>query len=771
MNKEDIRKDILAFSDDDSDVIMEPTGEIVFYKNGESHLCSFRQNHEGVWRVKYNDEEDISYNEFISKKLARLDVFALKLKEKRKKVDFFIDGPAHLYTRSKEVDASAMELLKQECDNFFEFGSKINFITADAGQGKSVLLKQFQYDQAERYLKKESRYLFWHIDLQGRDLVRLGEALMYDLGDLRMSGLYYPSIINLVRKKMIILAIDGFDELAAEIGGINVQSSLSNFITEMNGNGTLICASRRTFFDTEDYLKKTNIINNKDFPDLVFNELKLRDWTKKQVIEYFTAHGYAEADKIYSNILLELQNDEHHPILTRPFLLAKLEQSLDGNPQKIPIFFSNRHDKKEGIILIVEAFTKREVEKWKDRNAINQETGKPYLTFDQHIELLATIANDMWENKKDFVTKDEIELYAVLLTEKWKIPEDTREKIVRTAAAHAFLTAEDNTMKIRKFDHDEFKNYFLARALANLINDCILKNETEALHHFLYLDQLPDSVAIYCFNYINNKATVAEQVLHIFTDIIKMEWKPSYIQTNIGTLVPFLLNNLNNSSILTVESVESKKIEYSSLIFESKNIKNVTFHGGIFTNISFRNTSFDNIIFKNCEFNKIKYYDNTNKFNNVSFVNCSINSLIIPHNAKNTEMIFAPKIIASFFQRQGVSVKDTLTTEEDFSQKEPSIFKKTLLKFIFKYNQQTIQYDKDIIEEKYLGDDTDLIVNEIIPLLEKYRIIQTIDTKKSRQMKAKAFRLLVNTDVLLKSDREDIGGNYEAFWREVNNHI
>jgi hypothetical protein len=763
INKTEIRKDILAFADDDSDVIIEHSGEIMFYKNGAEQICSIKSDSQQNQQVEYNGER-LNYNEFISKKLARLDVFATKIKEKRNKIEAFVDGPAMLYTPSKSETGKALELLKKECDNFFEFGSKISFITADAGHGKSVLLKQFQYKQAERYLNKESNYLFWHIDLQGRDLVRLGEAIMYDLGELRMPGLYYPSIINLIQKKMIILAIDGFDELAAEIGGINAVSSLSNFINEMDGSGTLICASRRTFFDTGDYIKRTNIISREKPLDIIFNELKLRDWTKPEVVNYFNILDYDNSQQIYSNILRELQNDINHPILTRPFLLAKLEQSLERDAARISSFFSNHNETNDGVCLIVESFTKREVDKWKDRNATDQETGKPYLTFDQHIELLSIMAKEMWESKKDYLTKDEIELFTVLLVEDWGLSEDIKQKIVRLATSHAFLIPRDDRMNSRKFDHDEFRYYFLSRALAKIIDKCVEKRDFNELKRFLYIEQLPDSVATYCFNYVTNKEQNAEQIIHSFIEIVNKEWKPTYLQTNIGTLIPFLLNGLNNSNI-TINA----KINYSSLIFESKSIKNIKFENSLFTNVSIRNSTFENVEFVNCEFSEIKFEQkSTNTINNVLFNNCSVNSLVILDEGQVVEIAYAPLRIQYLLTKKGISTIDT--SEVQTKTKDTSVFKKSLLRFIYKYNKQMIQYEKSIREDGYLNADADTIIEKVVPLLEKHRIIEKIDTNASKQMRSDAWRLMVRMDILLQGDKEDTSNKYYPFWQEVNNY-
>ncbi len=765
MNKEEIRQDILAFADDDSDVIIEPNGDILFHKNGTEHLCSIKTKN-GIPKVLFDDRE-MNYNEFISKELARLDVFAQKIIEKRKKLEQFIDGPAILYTNKSE-NGKALELLRKECDCFFEFGSKITFITADAGHGKSVLLKQFQYLQAERYFRKESNYLFWHIDLQGRDLVRLPEAIMYDLGELRMPGLYYPSIINLVQKKMIILAIDGFDELAAEIGGTNAISSLSNFINQMKGLGTLVCASRRTFFDTGDYLKRTNIINRESNFDISFNEIKLKDWTKDQVVEYFKILAYDDPDKIYQQIFNRLHHDANHPILTRPFLLAKLEQALDSDVSQINSFFSDKNESKDGVSIIVESFMKREVTKWKDRNVTDQETGKPYLSFEQHIQLLSSIAKEMWESRKDYITKEEIEFYTVMLADEWGLSEDIKRKVVRFASSHAFLIPTDETLLQRKFDHEEFRHYFLARALAEMITKSAKTNDFFKIKRFLYVDQLPDSVALYCFNYINNRKNIAQRIIEGFVEIVNNEWKPTYLQINIGTLIPSLLHNLYNDTKILIKS----KINYSSLVFESKNIQNIMFEEGVFINISIRNTKFKNIEFVNCNFNEIRFEeDSKNLFENVIFRDSDVNSIIILYEGQTKEIAYAPKRIKDLLQQKNVIIE----TGEEVLDKDTSIttsvFKKTLMKFIFKYNKQMIQYEKNIREDKYVGGDLDLIFNKVIPFLEEYKIIMEVETKISKQNKSKAWRLSVDIEELLKCDREeDCDSMFYNFWKKVNEH-
>ena len=90
MTREEIKKDFLAFADDDSDVLFESTGEVMFYKNGTEQLCKIITCNDGITTVEYQGEK-FPYRTFIAKHLAKLDLFARKILEKRKGLKEFVD--------------------------------------------------------------------------------------------------------------------------------------------------------------------------------------------------------------------------------------------------------------------------------------------------------------------------------------------------------------------------------------------------------------------------------------------------------------------------------------------------------------------------------------------------------------------------------------------------------------------------------------------------------------------------------------------------------
>src|ERR1035441_75300 len=382
---EQFRADIAAFADDENEVIVQRDGQCIFPRGGKEITAKLVDEEDGKWVVDVEGGR-LSYRRFVSSYLARLDVFAERILAKRTPMAAFVNGHARLESVSAgNADGSAMELLDSECRTHSPFSSKVLFLTADAGHGKTVLLREYQAQQALMYLDGKSPFVFWHVDLQGRQLLRLSEALLGDLGDLRMSGLYMAGIVRLLHHRMLVLAIDGFDELAAEQGTADALGALSSLVHQLQDSGTIVAASRRTFFDTEDYSRRSGLLRKHVSSQCEFDQLHLKPWVKEQAVQFLgsikvESRSFPNPEDTYASIVEELGGNPEHPMLTRPFLLTQVARGLllyNATPVE---FIRGMHNALEGVASVVQAFVQREVsEKWKYKD-----TGEPYLTIEQH---------------------------------------------------------------------------------------------------------------------------------------------------------------------------------------------------------------------------------------------------------------------------------------------------------------------------------------------------------------------------------------------------
>lgn len=760
-----IRSEISTFADDVDDIIYESDGTIIFERIGKIYKLQLFPKGESI-AIKYEDKE-YSYKEFLAKELAHLDQFAKKIQQKDDADEelTYVDPDSLLVKVSGSQKGKALDIMRNECDQPAWLGARIVFVTADAGHGKSFLLRQFQREQVRRYLTSASNYIFWHIDLHGRELVRLNEAIMAELGELRITGLYYNSIITLIKNGLIVLAIDGFDELAAEKGGDVALGSLTNLVAELGGDGILVAASRRTFFNTQDYIQRAGLMNQKVSADCEFDEVRLQNWQEKQCVDYMNVY-YQNGQKEFDSLKSLFRSSNSHPLLERPFLFTKIV-SFANSDKKTPFEFVSHGgvNDLDSINNIIGAFVRREVTKW---STTEKDTGKPYLDFNQHMRFLSVVANEMWEEQRDNISVDTMAFILTILFDEWKTDINLRPMITRMAESHALLPVSNVSDRFRRFDHEEFRNYFLALALEKIVKDCIKKTSFGAVYSFLKLAQLPDSVSQYFVLQLNCEE--ASAILKGLLEVGQSEQKATYALPNIGTIIPYLLDKIQPDETITIDN----KVVFSSLVFENKRIKNVSFRNCTFINISFSNTKLENVMFDSCTFTDIRFnnINNDNVFVNVVIAeNCTVSKVTIYVSEEDNYSEYSPCNIDGLLHLQGIKRNAKAEEDNDQVQRVNSEYRKAVKRILNKFTISAYLYEKNIIEDPiYNSRKKDVIIEEIIPLLLKYSIIEEVETNQTHQANTRAWRLKKFSVQDIYKAEEDNASELYGFWEEVNNH-
>lgn len=758
---ESIIRDISSFVDNEVDVIPDKKGHIVFEKGGTIYeLEVLPQGDDGSIKVKYLGEV-MSYRTFLSKHLAHLDQLASKILQKNKDLgEHFVDAKANLIEADETtLSGLGMQLIEKECLEESFIGTKLSFVTADAGHGKSMLLHHFQTQQARKYLEGKSKFLFWHIDLNGRDLVRLNEAIMFELNELRFGGLYYSSILTLIRHKLIILGIDGFDELLAEMGGEMALSSITHLLEQMEGNGVIIAASRRTFFNSQDYAKRVGLLKSQSCE---FNELRICNWEKEQCVQYLETYLY-EKDEYEK--LLDVLKDSKHPVLERPYLFTKLVGMSYDAGESPASFISNGDSNLDGMDGIIESFVKREVRKWHN---YDKETGAPYLTLDQHIELLSNIALEMWNDQRNAMSIEMIQIIVSLLLEKWNIEVSRKPKITEMVKAHALLVNVEGKSSLRKFDHDEFRHYFLARALCDLMKKCIEEKSSQIFRNVFSKAQMPDAVALFVTSRLNEKKRlIASKLLQ---KLGAEEWKATYLQQNIGTFLPFLLDGIRPQETLEV----GPKYVFSSMALSNKRIENVVFNQCDFINVTLSDTTICNCRFVHCSFTNLRIVVDNNHFEDVLVEeSCSVDKLSLIRTDGLDEVEYVPEYIFAMLQSIGFKLNGNGSNKkEDLNVEIGNLeFYKSVKRLLNKFNQSPCIYEKNIQEShKYGFKNPDMVLNDILPLMVKHQIIESREGQKAKQAGTVCWYLKAQSVDEIFMGEVQSQSKYAAFWREVQHH-
>lgn len=718
MELDELMADLSAFADEEEDVAVDADGSFVLIRSGKELAGRLFVDAEG--RVQVQREGGVtSYRRFLTHDLARLDVFAERLVARRAPVSAFVDGRVLVHRPAEEPElGSALDVLALECDEAPAFAARIAFITGDAGHGKTALLRERQHRQALAFLEGRASSIFWHVDLQGRQLLRLSEALMGDLGDLRITGMWMPSIVRLMRHRALVLAVDGFDELAAEQGGTDALGALASLLTQLGGRGVVVAAARRTFFDTEDYLKRAGLMGRALRSPCQFDQLSLLEWSKSEGVAFLSRveHGgrrISDPGTAYDAIAAELGDVANgHPIVTRPFLLAQVARALLEYDITPADFMRSADDPLSGVAKVVQAFVRREVQqKW-----VYADTGEPYLSVEQHMELLADVAEEMYRSQKDRLDLDVIETLATLLVDKWGVDPARRQQILEMVRMHVLLVRPPNAAgQVRAFDHPEFRDYFIAYALRTHLERVMSGQDASELARYLSIAQISDATARYVCSMIDRREGRVESLLRGLEDVVAREWKPTFLQINVGTLLAFALDGV----AFTEPAVFSGRVVYSSLVLERSRLRNVRLVNGSFVNVSLAGAVWEDVTLEACNLGELSL-DELTAFTKVDFVRCPIDGVRRTVVDEDEIREYAPVRIARLLGEVGVRFEGEVTPAPELPFEE-SPQQKLLRRLLRVYNRTTVVSDKQLIHR--FRQHQPVVFGELLPLLERHGVI------------------------------------------------
>jgi hypothetical protein len=755
----EVQADVAAFADDDEDVIIEQSGQCLFVRAGKELSFQLVADEEQRLIVELNGDR-MPYRRFLSHYLGQLPVFAERILAKREPVPAYVDSAAILESTARgPLEARALELVGEQTSSAPAFVSRVAFLTADAGQGKTALLRQFQHEQAGRFLEGLSPFLFWHVDLQGRQLLRLSEALMGDLADLRVSGLWMSAVVRLIRHRALVLAIDGFDELAAEQGGSDALGALAVLVQQLEGRGTIVAASRRTFFDTDDYVRRARLVSRVGAGDCEFNQISLLPWRPEDARAYLGGVGFDDRmfehpDEAYEEIVTELGSAQH-PMVTRPFLLTQVARALLRYEMSPGAFIRGMDDPLRGVGAVIEAFVDREVaEKWK-----NKETGEPFLDRGQHLRLLADVAEEMFRAQRSTIDLDVLETITALLLDEWDIPPSGRQQILEMVRIHVLLTPPPGgDFNQRGFDHEEFRDWFTAYALKDRL--LRLHRDGEAVSHgLLSVAHLSDSTARYVCALIDRSAALTQEVLSGLLELVQREWRPTYLQMNAGTIVPFLLDGVAPHD----QFVVSGGLVYSSLVHENKRLTRVVIEGGSFINASLANVEWRDVHLRDCNLGEITF-DRSATYERVVITDCRIDGVrILDGDEERRE--YAPDRIRSALRRLGVAVEssEVAPTADGDTVAEEGDYRKLVRKVLNLFRRTTF-LPESIVAQRFHRNPAP-VFRELLPLMEKFELIEERPWR--GRGKQKAWGLLRTLEDIERADG-DTSHPLSSFWRAVD---
>lgn len=427
------------------------------------------------YEVRYENGQRLSYSQFLAG-LADLDELASKIilmasTHRRRSarrirgmdvypfdwyVDSFVVDPYATQTERVEAMLALQTLVDDPLD---DAATQVVFLTAQAGQGKSLLLQRFNTVQAERYRSRKSSRLTFYVDAQGRGLAQLNEAIALRLNELDIS-IPHAGIPVLVREGLVVLIVDGFDELIGSRGSYDdAYSSLSTFLHQLDGRGKFVAAARSTYF-AQQYANRVGLLRGAGLGGVAYSlqHLRLCEWTDREKREFASVAQKALGErgkgltKQFERVLArDDTNVMGRPLFCRDVVLLLTEGETAAI---IPT------DGQNLVRVISDGIIERET-----RQKLLDSSGRQLVPPTLLREYFEQLAGEMWDLETREVDDQSARALMEVLLEDAGVSGEAFD-IVTGRLAFLALLAVGRRRDLVEFEHELFFGHFLSGKLA-----------------------------------------------------------------------------------------------------------------------------------------------------------------------------------------------------------------------------------------------------------------------------------------------------------------
>ena len=445
-------------------------------------------------------------------------------------------------------------------------------------------------EQAKRFKAGKATWLLLPISLGGRPFLRFDDVVVGELVNrLRFQHLYYDAFLELTKLGVLVPAFDGFEEMFIESSSGEAVSALGNLVQHLQSSGSVLIAARKAYFEFHNFRTQARLFDAIQSHSVTFSRLTLRRWQREQFRQYCNRRGLRSGDSLYRKVAERL--GKGHPLLTRAVLVKKLVDIAMELPSTDAVLERIGSDPDEYFVDFVTTIVEREAEeKWLDRSG---EAAQPLLTVADHFDLLAMIACEMWEMRSDTLKRDYLELVTDVFTSDRKFSPEIDRQIRKRLPEHSLLALVSGTGDMLAFDHDDFRRFFLGRALGQLL----LGESDEELASWLNIAAVPaDTVDAAC-RYTVQEGVAPKATIERVVGIGQQAPTTSYMKENSGSIA------------LTLTGLGAeRRIVLQGLVFPPEALVGIRLAGVRVDDCEFQATSLRNARIVDCEFRRCRFH-------------------------------------------------------------------------------------------------------------------------------------------------------------------
>jgi hypothetical protein len=748
MNIQDFKRVLSSFADKQEDIQFEK-GSFIGTIRGKDIIGDFKQREDNLFIIE--DGIEYAVREWIGLRLADLDTLAKKILELIPEERDFVQpkgaylNDINITPDDCEIDIESVPAQMTEVLSHHVFGTtKILYLTSDAGEGKSTLINYIARQQASLFLSKQTKWLFVPIPLAGRPFLRFDDIVIASLTNkLRFRSFYYESFIELIKLGLIVPGFDGFEEMFVQGSTGEALTATGNLVSNLNSSGTILFATRKAYFENKGFSTQAKLFDSLNNTSITFEKVSIKRWDRAKFIEFANKKKLKDAEKIYELISKKIGSTDH-PIITRPVLVNKLisvlcectnQEEVIEKLTKSTSYFPN----------FVDTIIEREVqEKWIDTSG---EPFKPLISHEQHYILLSLIAEEMWLNSVDELSDQFFDLITELFAENNNILAKTGDQIKERIKQHALIVSSSSGSKHYKFDHDEFKEFFLGIAIA----DKLKVHDINGVISVFKRGKLPSQTLEVVIEKMHLEGIEIQRIISELCEKLKSESIVSTIKENIAGMAIKLINNKT-----FIDKIEFDAFFFPANSLSGVNISNVKFYNCYFQETSLMKSKISCCVFNKCHFERLEITPAKTEISETEIIDSKITSI---YNPEGEYSLYSPIQIINFLKKLGITIGEeegiiSESQEEIHSDERLILFEKVIRRFM-----RSTQINENILKLK-LGGKYEYFMKEILPELKARGIIEEVEYIGSGSQKR--FRLAAKYTEIDNS-LKTCEGSYEKF--------
>ena len=590
--------------------------------------------------------------------------------------------------------------------------TSVLYLTSDAGEGKTTLINHVARLQAERCRSRSGNWLLVPIALGGKTFLRFDDVVIGTLSNrFRFNRYYFDGFLELVKLGAVVPAFDGFEEMFVEGHSGEAVSALGSLIDSLDSAGSILVAARKAFFEITNFRTQARLFDTIGDRSASFSRLKINRWQKVQFLEYAKLRGLERAEDLYDTFAGRL--GVAHPMLSRAFLVKRLVDLAQGAETVEQLATELGNAPQDYFFKFVETLVEREARlKWLDKSG---DAAEALLSVEEHHELLAAIAREMWQSSANALRLDVLDVVVNMFAEPKRRGPTFVRQIRERVRNHSLLSTDMGRGNLLEFDHDEFRRFYLGEALGGALAD----QSRADLLSILSVDRLPPDTCDQALSHVLRVGAERSDCIDVVTDVARSASPVSFARENCGALLVRLLSTeADRASRVTVDSVV---FPIDALV--GRALANVVFSNSRFEPTGFDSTTFTSVLFDHCEFERLDIAT-ADSLSGSTFADCRV--IALKRGDGETERsLYGPSEIEAALQATG-AVVSTPTEPHASSEPSPSDARVEAVEKFLRVFLRTTQVNEDTIRAKF-GKQGAWFITDVIPGLLKAKVVENVE--------------------------------------------